>query len=61
MQVDQLPARVGEGMKIGRFAGQRDAGQLALEVLGEPLAVCRMVEDRVNVMENVLARIALSR
>ena len=56
VQVDQFPAGLGESVEIGRLARERNAWQLALEVLGKSRAILGMVQHRVNVMENVLPR-----
>ena len=50
MQAGQFAPGVGEGGEIGR---EGDARQLAFEVVGELLAVRRMVQDGVDVMEDV--------
>ena len=50
VQLGQLLAGRGEGPEVG---GQRDPRQFAFQVLGEPLAVARMVQDAVDVIEDV--------
>ena len=50
MQLGQLSAGFGEGFEVGR---QRDARQLAFEVIGELGAVARMMQDAVDVVEDI--------
>jgi hypothetical protein len=50
VEVGELLAGGGEGFEVG---SQRDAGQLALEVIGELLAVAGMMEDAVDVVKDV--------
>src|SRR5262249_30903641 len=53
MQLGQLLARGREAAEIG---GERDAGQFALEVVGELLPVAGVVQQAVDVVEDVPLR-----
>ena len=53
VQPGQLLAGLGESPEVG---GQRNTGQFAFQVLGEPLAVARMMQNSVDVIEDIPLR-----
>jgi hypothetical protein len=53
VEFGEVASGLGEGLVVGGFRGERDAGEHFLEVGGEAFAVFRAVEDAVNVGENV--------
>lgn len=53
VEFGEVASGLGEGLVVGGFRGERDAGEHLLEVGGEALAVFRAVEDAVDVVEDV--------
>ena len=49
MQFRQLAARIGESTKFG---GERNAREILRKIVGEALAICRCMQDTVDVIEN---------